>query len=117
GQRPAATGEARVDQEKTARVPRDGGRHAAGRDLETTRSGLDRRQFLTGAATGAAAFAVVGADAQTTSTADGASPAVPAPSPRQIERDAGDVRPPAAPPRAAVRPGSDLMVQVLKELG
>src|SRR5690606_6353389 len=79
--------------------------------------GLDRRGFLMGAATGAAAFAVVGAQAQTGSTADGAGPSVPPPTARQVERDAGDARPPAVPPRAAVRPGSDLMVQVLKELG
>jgi acetolactate synthase I/II/III large subunit len=47
------------------------------------------------------------------------STAAPPPSAAQIERDAGDVRPPAAsgPSRAVVRPGSDLMVQVLRDLG
>ena len=41
----------------------------------------------------------------------------PPPTARQIERDAGDIRPPAIPARKVQRPGSDLMVQVLKDLG
>src|SRR5690606_14264960 len=114
--RPAGTGEAQVDKDKTARVSRDGRRGMTGGDLESAKTSLDRRRFLTGAATGAAALAVAGAEAQTTA-ADAVSPAVPAPTPRQVERDTGDVRPPEPPPRAAIRPGSDLMVQVLKDLG
>lgn len=46
-----------------------------------------------------------------------AAEAVPAPSAQQIERDTGNARPPSGPIRAAQRPGSDLMVQVLKDLG
>jgi thiamine pyrophosphate-dependent acetolactate synthase large subunit-like protein len=49
-----------------------------------------------------------------------ASDSAPPPSSTQLERDAGNVRPPAAPragERAVVRPGSDLMVQVLRDLG
>src|SRR5262249_26276574 len=48
------------------------------------------------------------------------SDAAPPPSPGQIERDAGNARPPVAARsggRAVVRPGSDLMVQVLRDLG
>src|SRR5690606_28129554 len=116
--RPAgSTGEARVDNDKTARAARDDGRRAADRD-QSTRPALDRRGFLKGAATGAAALAVGGgASAETGAAADGSSTAVAAPTAAQVERDAGNGRPPAPPPRAAVRPGSDLMVQVLKELG
>src|SRR5690606_11069432 len=87
-------------------------------DIDTTQTNIDRRGFLKGAATGAAAFAVAGAEAQTRQPGDGATaPAVPAPTARQIERDAGNVLPPEVPARAAVRPGSDLMVQVLRDLG
>src|SRR5690606_32418005 len=96
GPAPAEPGEARMDQDKTAR------RRAAD-GIDKAGVGLDRRGFLMGAATGAAAFAVVGAEAQTTSGADGAAAPVPAPTARQVERDAGVTRPPAAPPRAAVR--------------
>src|SRR5690606_25507037 len=112
--RPAGTGEAQVDKDKTARVSRDGRRGMTGGDLESAKTSLDRRRFLTGAATGAAALAVAGAQPP---AADAVSPAAPPPTPRQVERDTGDVRPPEPPPRAAIRPGSDLMVQVLKDLG
>ncbi|HEX7081842.1 MAG TPA: thiamine pyrophosphate-dependent enzyme [Gammaproteobacteria bacterium] len=89
-------------------------RTADGDGREALRVG--RRAFLMGTATGAAALAVnVGAQAQTRS-ADG-SPAVPAPSAEQVNRDAGNVRPPAGSARAVVRPGSDLMVETLKGLG
>lgn len=107
-----------MDRDDAARNARERRRCSTGDDTDTTRINIDRRGFLKGAATGAAAFAVVGAEAQTGQPADGAvSPAVPAPTARQVERDAGNVRPPDVPPRAAVRPGSDLMVQVLKDLG
>ncbi len=78
---------------------------------------VDRRRFLKGAATGAAAALVANvpkADAQTAGRGNGALAA--APSPEQLARDAGNVRPGAIPARAARRPGSDLMVQVLKDL-
>jgi thiamine pyrophosphate-dependent acetolactate synthase large subunit-like protein len=78
---------------------------------------LDRRGFLKGAATGAAAIvvSVPKADAQTAPRAANAAAA--APTAQQLERDAGNARPPALPARAVQRPGSDLMVQVLKDLG
>src|SRR5205085_12008085 len=41
----------------------------------------------------------------------------PPPTPAQLARDAGNVQPPAATARAVTRPGSDLMTQVLKDLG
>jgi acetolactate synthase-1/2/3 large subunit len=81
---------------------------------------VSRRGFLTGVATGAAGAAaltrVPGGDVEAAQRGESSAPA---PSPAQIERDAGNVRPPARPAageRAAVRPGSDLMVQVLKDL-
>jgi len=90
--------------------------------------GVNRRGFL-----GAAASAVAGATALVTNVPNseaqrggaragqpggGTAPAggVAAPTPAQIERDAGNIRPPASA-RAVTRPGSDLMVQVLKDLG
>src|SRR5689334_4592872 len=90
----------------------------------TTESAVTRRGFLKGAATAAAGAAAI-SNAAVTSAAPAedsrvGSDAAPPPSPGQIERDAGNARPPAAPrpgERAAVRPGSDLMVQVLRDLG
>ena len=85
---------------------------------------VTRRGFLKGAATAAAGAAAIGnvvvtgaAPAQDSRTG---SDAAPPPSPGQIERDAGNARPPVAArsgARAVVRPGSDLMVQVLRDLG
>src|SRR5207247_7662067 len=60
-----------------------------------------------GAQSGAAA---AGGDAVT--SAGTAAP----PTPAQLERDAGNARPPASV-RAVTRPGSDLMVQMLRDLG
>lgn len=87
--------------------------------------GVGRRGFLTGVATAAAGAAALGrapvTDVEAAQSQSGRSSGpAPPPSPAQIERDAGNARPPAAPrpgERAAVRPGSDLMVQVLKDLG
>jgi acetolactate synthase I/II/III large subunit len=82
---------------------------------------VGRRSFLTGVATAAAgAAALTRAPAADVEAAQRGTSDAPPPSPAQIERDAGNTRPPAAPrpgERAAVRPGSDLMVQVLKDLG
>ena len=87
---------------------------------------VNRRGFLKGAASAAAGAAIASqgpsVDAtppQTSSPANGAAPTpAPPPSTAQVERDAGAVRPPApGTARAAVRPGSDLMVQVLRDLG
>jgi acetolactate synthase-1/2/3 large subunit len=78
--------------------------------------GINRRGFLTGAATGAAALAVGAAskaDAQS-AAARGAAGA-PAPTARSLARDAGDAQP-SVPARAIRRAGSDLMTQVLRDL-
>jgi acetolactate synthase I/II/III large subunit len=88
---------------------------------------VNRRGFLKGAAASAAAGAAAlvtsaesagapreGAPAGQ-SGADGASGS-PAPGSVQIERDAGNVRPPATV-RVVRRPGSDLQTQVLRDLG
>jgi acetolactate synthase-1/2/3 large subunit len=84
---------------------------------------IGRRGFLTGVATAAAGAAALtripGADAAAAQRGESNTPAPP-PSQVQVDRDAGTVRPPARPSsgeRAVVRPGSDLMVQVLKDLG
>ena len=88
---------------------------------------VNRRGFLKGAATAAAGAAAMAtplpsgeaAPAQQTGAPAAAAAQVPAPSPVQLERDAGAARPPATTgnSRAAVRPGSDLMVQVLRDIG
>lgn len=86
----------------------------------------DRRRFLTGAVTGAASLVVaptLRADAQEATTA-GSQPspaaasggAVPPPTVQQVARDSGLITPGEAV-RAVRRPGSDLMTQVLKDLG
>ncbi len=86
-------------------------------------SEVGRRGFLKGAAVGAAALATTGAplaEAQrpTNVAAAPAPPAgsVPAPTERQLARDAGNVRPPV-PARTITRAASDLMVQLFKDLG
>jgi acetolactate synthase-1/2/3 large subunit len=83
---------------------------------------IGRRGFLTGVASAAAGAAALtripGAHAEAAQRGEANAPAPP-PSPAQVDRDAGSVRPPARPApgeRAVVRPGSDLMVQVLKDL-
>jgi acetolactate synthase I/II/III large subunit len=95
---------------------------------KSKQTSVNRRGFLKGAATAAAGAAAIASPvgpvgAQAQNPADGAGRtggpgAAPAPSPAQVERDAGNARPPAAGnARASVRPGSDLMVQVLRDLG
>jgi thiamine pyrophosphate-dependent acetolactate synthase large subunit-like protein len=85
---------------------------------------VNRRGFLKGAATAAAGAAAIvthvpETDAQTQPAGPERSNAsAPPPSAAQLERDAGAVAPPTGGnTRAAVRPGSDLMVQVLRDLG
>ena len=86
---------------------------------------VNRRGFLKGAATAAAGAAAIAtqvpeAGAQQTQPPGAPRSNTPAPAPTapQLERDAGAVRPPTGGNiRAAVRPGSDLMVQVLRDLG
>lgn len=80
--------------------------------LET--KGVGRRNFLKGAAAGAAAMAVTpAANAQSPSSY---KTTLSAPTYQQIERDTGMVAPPA-PDRSVLRPGSDLMVQALRDMG
>ena len=95
--------------------------------MKTRNASVNRRGFLKGAAASAAAGAaalVTNAEiseAQGTGAGQpGAAPAAgsaPAPVPEQVARDSGNVTPPATPVRAVRRPGSDLMTQVLKDLG
>ena len=80
------------------------------------RPALNRRAFLKGAATGAATIVAVPATNAQSAGRD-VSAAPPAPAPDRIARDAGTVAPPSAPAHTTKRPGSDLMVQTLKELG
>ena len=94
--------------------------------MSKSKQSVNRRGFLKGAATAAVGAATAGGSVPAAGMPQPAqagnapvdAPA-PAPSAAQIERDAGAVRPPAVQPgaRAAVRPGSDLMVQVLRDLG
>jgi thiamine pyrophosphate-dependent acetolactate synthase large subunit-like protein len=78
---------------------------------------ISRRAFL-GTSAGAAAASLLGkgesAAAQTAPSA--VRPDLPGQSAAAAERDVGSARPPAVV-RAAQRPGSDLMVQVLRDLG
>jgi len=87
-----------------------------------TQHPVTRRGFLKGAATAAAGAAALTngplAGAVSAQGTNVSPEAAPPPSPAQLERDAGNVRPPVRPgQRAVVRPGSDLMVQVLRDLG
>ena len=86
-----------------------------------------RRDFLKSAAAGAASGAAVlvgtGAPAARAQQPvppapadEGAEIAVPAPTEAQLAREEGDVRPPQVV-RASMAPGSDLMVDVLRDLG
>src|SRR5262245_39732905 len=94
---------------------------------KSKKSVVNRRGFLKGAATAAAGPAALATSPPVT-LAKIAQPdprlnpdaLAPAPTPEQIQRDAANVRPPALEHgrgRAIVRPGSDLMVQVLRDLG
>jgi len=88
---------------------------------------VDRRRFFksaAGAAALAAAAPVMEAQQQTQQPVETAAAqsqtrgagGAPAPTPEQIARDSGNVRPPTTA-RAVTRPGSDLMVQVMRDLG
>jgi len=95
---------------------------------KSKKASVNRRGFLKGAAVGAAAGATALVTNLPTTAAQapaaGAAPqggrggatTAPAPTPEQLARDAGNARPPATA-RAVNRAGSDLMVQVLKDLG
>ena len=84
------------------------------------RTSIARRGFLKGAATGAAALvttmpAAIALDqsAQSGAVPDGGAPA---PAQAQLARDAGNVRPPPVI-RVMTSPGSDVMVQAIRDLG
>jgi len=90
---------------------------------KSQKTSVGRRGFLKSAAGGAAALATAEvtspiAKAQRENNAGGSTTAagVPAPTQEQLARDAGNVRPPAAV-RLITRPGSDLMVQTVRDLG
>src|SRR4051794_16064672 len=86
---------------------------------KSRKTSVGRRGFLKGAAAGAAALASTAPvlEAQRENNSSAAQVAgVPGPSQDQLARDAGNVRPPAVA-RLITRPGSDLMVQVVKDLG
>jgi acetolactate synthase-1/2/3 large subunit len=82
---------------------------------------IGRRGFLKGAAAGAAAMVtttapLVEAQVQRAGSASTPPDGAPAPTPAKLDREAGNVRPPAAV-RTITRPGSDLMVQAVRDLG
>jgi acetolactate synthase I/II/III large subunit len=95
--------------------------------MKTKNASVNRRGFLKGAAASAAAGAaalVTNAEISEARGQGAARPGVapagasaPAPSQEQIARDSGNVTPPGTAVRAVKRPGSDLMTQVLKDLG
>lgn len=84
------------------------------------KTSVGRRGFLKSAAAGAAALATTSpaamAQRQTTEVAAAPAGATPAPTPEQLAREAGNVRPPVAV-RTITHPGSDAMVQTIKDLG
>lgn len=84
------------------------------------KNSVGRRGFLKRAAAGTAALVTTTPLVEGQSQRNGtpvAQSGAPAPTQAQVERDAGNVRPPAVPARAITRAGSDLMVQVVKDLG
>src|ERR1700676_4428079 len=83
------------------------------------KTSIGRRGFLKNTAAGAAALVTITPLVQAQeNNGVGAAPAVgvPAPTQTQLAREAGNVRPPRAV-RKITRPGSDLMVQAIKDLG
>jgi hypothetical protein len=86
---------------------------------KSQKTSIGRRGFLKNTAAGAAVLVTTTplVEAQE-STRAGAAPTVgvPAPTQTQLAREAGNIRPPAVV-RKITRPGSDLMVQAIKDLG
>ena len=84
------------------------------------KASVGRRGFLKNAAGGAAALVTTrpAANAQAPSNETDRAPgsSAPAPTQAQLERETGNIRPPVAV-RTITRPGSDLMVQTLRDLG
>src|SRR5579871_6690768 len=81
---------------------------------------VGRRGFLKSAASGAAALVTsapaVEAQTRRTQTETAQTGGAPAPTQAKIDRESGDIRPPAVV-RTITRPGSDLMVQTVRDLG
>ncbi len=92
--------------------------------MAKSKNGVGRRGFLKNAAAGAAGAAALvtstplaEAQAPASNSKKGATPAgAPAPTEAQLFREAGNIRPPVEV-RTITRPGSDLMVQTLRDLG
>lgn len=87
---------------------------------KSQKTSVGRRGFLKSAATGAAALVTTtpAVEGQEQRNGTGTPPGGSAPSPTetQLARDSGNVRPPSAV-RSITRPGSDLMVQTVRDLG
>jgi acetolactate synthase I/II/III large subunit len=91
---------------------------------KSRKTSVGRRGFLKSAAAGAAALAtaeittspIAEAQRENNAGASTTTAGVPAPTQEQLAREAGNVRPPVAV-RTITRPGSDLMVQTIKDLG
>jgi len=97
--------------------------------MAKSKDAVGRRRFLKRAAAGAAGATSLVAGIPGLGVDDAAAPAVvpsrktglgaaiPAPTAKQLARDAGAVAPPSVPPRTVVRPGSDLIVDALRSVG
>ena len=88
---------------------------------KSQKTSVGRRGFLKSAAAGAAALVTTtplagSSDQSTVPETLRPRAGVPAPTQAQLDREAGNVRPPAAV-RTITRPGSDLMVQTIRDLG
>src|SRR5579863_9843472 len=87
---------------------------------KSQKTSVGRRGFLKSAAAGAAALAttapIAEAQRENNTSAPTSAAGVPPPTQEQLAREAGNVRPPAAA-RLITRPGSDLMVQTIRDLG
>jgi acetolactate synthase I/II/III large subunit len=90
---------------------------------KSPKTSVGRRGFLKNAAAGAAGAAALATstpllEGQSQSGVKDAAPTngVPAPTQKQLDREAGNIQPPVAA-RTITRPASDLMVQTVKELG
>ena len=78
---------------------------------------VTRRGFISGAGAASAAALTLSAGTREAAAAAPVASPITAPTPAQIAREAGTAQMPPLPPRAAKRPGSDLQVQVLRDLG
>ena len=88
---------------------------------KSNKTSVGRRGFLKNAAAGAAGAAALVtstplAEAQSGSGRAASTSNAPPPSQTQLDREAGNIRPPAVA-RTITRPGSDLMVQTVRDLG